>query len=70
MQPVHPASPDYVPGEREHADYPADRGDGDDEPFDDDTDDDDADDDHEEPFEDDEEEEGAPSSSRLFGYAY
>ncbi|GKF49878.1 hypothetical protein Tco_0143129, partial [Tanacetum coccineum] len=38
----------------EHADYPADGGDGDDEPSDDDTDDDDE---EEEPFEDDEEEE-------------
>ncbi|GKG52912.1 hypothetical protein Tco_0550024, partial [Tanacetum coccineum] len=35
--------------EEEHADYPADGGDGDDELSDDDTDDDDADDD-EEPF--------------------
>ncbi|GJS56726.1 hypothetical protein Tco_0651510 [Tanacetum coccineum] len=51
-------SPGYVPdsdpeedpeedSEREHADYPADGGDGDDEPSDDDTDDDDADDDDE-----------------------
>ncbi|GJX53261.1 hypothetical protein Tco_0281630, partial [Tanacetum coccineum] len=54
----------YVPdsdpeedSEKEHADYPADGGDGDDEPFGDDTDDDDANDDDEEPFEDDEEEE-------------
>ncbi|GJZ03315.1 hypothetical protein Tco_0536590 [Tanacetum coccineum] len=115
MQPVHPASPDYVPGpehppeypeylvpsedeapmedqplpadaspvalspgyvpdsdpeedsEEEHADYPADGGDGDDEPSDDDTDDDDADDDDEEPFEDDEEEEEhlAPADSPV-----
>ncbi|GJR76353.1 hypothetical protein Tco_0088718 [Tanacetum coccineum] len=43
--------------EEEHADYPADRGDGDDEPSDDDTDDDDADDDDEEPFEDEEDDE-------------
>ncbi|GJW37016.1 reverse transcriptase domain-containing protein [Tanacetum coccineum] len=35
--------------EEEHADYPADGGDGDDEPSGDDTDDDDADDDDEEP---------------------
>ncbi|GJS33005.1 retrovirus-related pol polyprotein from transposon TNT 1-94 [Tanacetum coccineum] len=96
MQPVHPPSPDYVPGlehpaspnyvpgpgatppspirdticfpmpeypsyvpdsdpeedpeedsEEEHADYPTDGGDGDDEPSGDDTDDDDADDDDE-----------------------
>ncbi|GJT90987.1 hypothetical protein Tco_1079832 [Tanacetum coccineum] len=40
--------------EEEHVDYPANGGDGDDEPSGDDTDDDDAD---EEPFEDDEEEE-------------
>ncbi|GKD43117.1 hypothetical protein Tco_1267762, partial [Tanacetum coccineum] len=53
--------------EEEHADYPADGGDGDDEPSDDDTDDDDADDDEEEPFEDDEEEEEhlAPADSRV-----
>ncbi|GKD28966.1 hypothetical protein Tco_1239744, partial [Tanacetum coccineum] len=47
--------PDSDPEEdskEEHADYPADGGDGDDEPSGDDTDDDD-----EEPFEDDEEEE-------------
>ncbi|GJW03654.1 hypothetical protein Tco_1562510 [Tanacetum coccineum] len=63
-------SPGYVPNfdpeedpeedsEEEHADYPVDGGDGDDEPFDDD-DDDDTDDEDEEPFEDegdDEEEE-------------
>ncbi|GJW91275.1 hypothetical protein Tco_0168828 [Tanacetum coccineum] len=58
-------SPGYVPdsdpeedpeedSEEEHANYPADGGDGDDEPSDDDTDDDDADDDDEEPFEDEE----------------
>nr|GEY21915.1 hypothetical protein [Tanacetum cinerariifolium] len=49
--------------EEDHADYPADRGDGDDEPSDDDDDDDDIDDEHEEPFEvedDDEEEEHLP----------
>ncbi|GKF02622.1 hypothetical protein Tco_0029545, partial [Tanacetum coccineum] len=56
-------SPGYVPNsdpeedpeedsEQEHADYPADGGDGDDEPSDDDTDDDD-----EEPFEDEEDDE-------------
>ncbi|GKF84056.1 hypothetical protein Tco_0248954 [Tanacetum coccineum] len=59
-------SPGYVPdsdpeedSEEEHADYPADGGDGDDEPSDD-GDDDDTDDEDEEPFEeegDDEEEE-------------
>ncbi|GJV04046.1 hypothetical protein Tco_1337615 [Tanacetum coccineum] len=67
-------SPGYVPdsdpeedSEEEHADYPADGGDGDDEPSDDDTDDDDADDDDEEPFEDDEEEEEhlAPADSPV-----
>ncbi|GKG45357.1 hypothetical protein Tco_0495435, partial [Tanacetum coccineum] len=52
-------SPCYVPdsdpkedSEEEHADYPADGGDGDDEPSDDDDDDDDTDDDDEEPFKD------------------
>ncbi|GKG28208.1 hypothetical protein Tco_0406535, partial [Tanacetum coccineum] len=48
-------SPGYVPDsdpEEEHADYPADGGDGDDERSDDDTDDDD-----EEPFEDEEDDE-------------
>ncbi|GKE13356.1 hypothetical protein Tco_1416907, partial [Tanacetum coccineum] len=39
--------------EEEHADYPADGGDGDDEPSDDDDDDDDTHDEDEEPFEDD-----------------
>ncbi|GJX80428.1 hypothetical protein Tco_0328577 [Tanacetum coccineum] len=46
--------------EEDHADYPANRGDGNDEPSDDDEDDDDTDDEDEEPFEeedDDEEEE-------------
>ncbi|GKA93841.1 hypothetical protein Tco_0815827, partial [Tanacetum coccineum] len=46
--------------EEDRADYPADRGDGDDEPSDDDDDEDDTDDEDEEPFEeedDDEEEE-------------
>ncbi|GJY54287.1 hypothetical protein Tco_0445951 [Tanacetum coccineum] len=38
--------------EEDHADYPADRGDDDDEPFDDADDDDDTDDEDEEPFED------------------
>ncbi|GJX33668.1 hypothetical protein Tco_0243523 [Tanacetum coccineum] len=51
----------------DHADYPADGGDGDDEPSDDDDDDDDTDDEDEEPFEDeddDEEEEHlAPADS-------
>ncbi|GKF76214.1 hypothetical protein Tco_0225658, partial [Tanacetum coccineum] len=70
-------SPGYVPDsnpeedfEEEHADYPADGGDGDDEPSGDDIDDDDADDDDEEPFEDEEDDEegGAPSSGRLSGY--
>nr|GFA58571.1 hypothetical protein [Tanacetum cinerariifolium] len=58
-------SPDYVADsdpkedlEDDHADYPADGGDGDDEPFDDDDDDDTDDEDpEEEPFEDEEEEE-------------
>ncbi|GKE23800.1 hypothetical protein Tco_1435312, partial [Tanacetum coccineum] len=53
--------------EDDHADYPADGGDGDDEPTDDDNDDDDTDDEDEEPFEDeddDEEEEHlAPADS-------
>ncbi|GKE95940.1 hypothetical protein Tco_1580795, partial [Tanacetum coccineum] len=53
--------------EEDHADYPADGGDGDDEPIDDDNDDDDTDDKDEEPFEDeddDEEEEHlAPADS-------
>nr|GEZ05788.1 retrotransposon protein, putative, Ty3-gypsy subclass [Tanacetum cinerariifolium] len=58
-------SPDYVADsdpeedlEDDHVDYPADGGDGDDEPFDDDDDDDtDDEDSEEEPFEDEEEEE-------------
>nr|GFA11200.1 hypothetical protein [Tanacetum cinerariifolium] len=57
------ASPDYVADsdpkedpEDDHADYPADGGDGDDEPSDDDDDDDtDAEDPEEEPFEEDDE---------------
>ncbi|GJT21312.1 hypothetical protein Tco_0891249 [Tanacetum coccineum] len=56
-------SPGYVPNsdpekdfEEEHADYPADGGDGDDEPSDDDSNDD-TDDDDEEPFEDEEDDE-------------
>ncbi|GJR03482.1 putative reverse transcriptase domain-containing protein [Tanacetum coccineum] len=69
-------SPGYVPdsdpeedpeedSEEEHADYPTDRGDGDDKPSGDDTDDDDADDD-DEPFEDEEEEEHlAPADSSV-----
>nr|GEX86994.1 putative reverse transcriptase domain-containing protein [Tanacetum cinerariifolium] len=48
--------PDEDP-EDDHADYPADGGDGDDEPSDDDDDDDDTDDEDEEPSEDEEEEE-------------
>ncbi|GKG59688.1 hypothetical protein Tco_0607316, partial [Tanacetum coccineum] len=49
--------------EEEHADYPADGGDGDDEPSSNDSDDDDADDD-EEPLEDEEEEDHlAPADS-------
>ncbi|GKE93557.1 hypothetical protein Tco_1574652, partial [Tanacetum coccineum] len=43
--------------EEEHADYPTDEGDGDDEPFDDDDDDDDTDDEDKEPTEDEEDEE-------------
>ncbi|GKE54300.1 hypothetical protein Tco_1489456, partial [Tanacetum coccineum] len=63
--PEHPSSPveamwhtlilDEDPEEKpeeDHADYPADREDYDDEPFDDDGDDDDTDDEDEEPFED------------------
>ncbi|GJU69739.1 hypothetical protein Tco_1255998 [Tanacetum coccineum] len=58
-------SPGYVPdsdpeedSEEEHADYPADGGDGDDEPSDDDDDDDDdTDDEDEEPFEDEDDDE-------------
>nr|GEU70745.1 putative reverse transcriptase domain-containing protein [Tanacetum cinerariifolium] len=74
--PEHPPSPDYVPGPKHpplpveipYADYPADEGDGDDEPSDDDNDDDTNDEDPEEgPFEneeDDEEEEHlAPADS-------
>nr|GEU75889.1 putative reverse transcriptase domain-containing protein [Tanacetum cinerariifolium] len=69
------ASPDYVADsdleedpEDDHADYPADGGDGDDDPFDDDDDDDDTDDEdpEEEPFEEDDEEEEehlAPANS-------
>ncbi|GJT49253.1 hypothetical protein Tco_0975410 [Tanacetum coccineum] len=56
-------SPGYVPdsdpeedSEEEHADYPADGGDGDDEPSDDDSNDD-TDDDDEEPFEDEDDDE-------------
>nr|GEV25686.1 hypothetical protein [Tanacetum cinerariifolium] len=41
--------------EEDHDDYPADGGDGDDEPFDDDNDDDDTNDEDEEPFEDEDE---------------
>ncbi|GJY91036.1 hypothetical protein Tco_0506232 [Tanacetum coccineum] len=52
-----PADASPEDSEQEHADYPADGGDGDDEPSDDDTDDDDADDDEEEPFEDEEDDE-------------
>ncbi|GJY77826.1 hypothetical protein Tco_0483627 [Tanacetum coccineum] len=51
-------SPSYVPDsdpeedlKEDHADYPADGGDGDDEPSDDDDNDDDTDDEDEEPFE-------------------
>ncbi|GJV03043.1 hypothetical protein Tco_1336612 [Tanacetum coccineum] len=56
-------SPGYVPDSdpeedsEEHADYPADGGDGDDEPSGDDSDDDTDDDDDEEPFEDEEDDE-------------
>nr|GEU86288.1 hypothetical protein [Tanacetum cinerariifolium] len=59
--PEHPPSLDYMPDPKEdleddHADYPADGGDGDDEPFDDDDDDDDdTNDEDEEPFKDEEE---------------
>nr|GEV03752.1 putative reverse transcriptase domain-containing protein [Tanacetum cinerariifolium] len=50
--------------EDDHADYPVDAGDGNDEPLDDD-DDDDIDDKDEEPFEDDEEEHLAPADSSV-----
>ncbi|GKD97942.1 hypothetical protein Tco_1381839, partial [Tanacetum coccineum] len=68
----HPPSPNYVPGpqhppspieedpEVDHADYPADGGDGEDKPSDndnDDDDDDDTDDEDEEPFEDEDDDE-------------
>ncbi|GJU30354.1 hypothetical protein Tco_1173943 [Tanacetum coccineum] len=43
--------------EEDHADYPADGGDGDDESFDDDNDDDDANDKDEEAFEDEDDDE-------------
>ncbi|GKD22408.1 hypothetical protein Tco_1224111, partial [Tanacetum coccineum] len=43
--------------EEEHVDYPADGGDGDEEPSGDDSDDDDDDDDDDEPFEDEEDDE-------------
>nr|GFB91159.1 hypothetical protein [Tanacetum cinerariifolium] len=53
--------------EDDHADYPADRGDGDDEPSDDDDDDDDTDNEDEDPFkeekDDEEEEHLAPAES-------
>ncbi|GJU05702.1 zinc finger, CCHC-type containing protein [Tanacetum coccineum] len=55
---VADSDPDEDPKEdpeEDHADYPADKGDGDDKPSDDD-DDDDTDDEDEEPFEDEEEE--------------
>nr|GEW70395.1 hypothetical protein [Tanacetum cinerariifolium] len=58
------ASPGYVADsdpkedpEEDHADYPADGGDGDDEPSDDDDNDDETDDEDEEPFEDEEDDE-------------
>nr|GEX07503.1 Gag-Pol polyprotein [Tanacetum cinerariifolium] len=63
-QPEHPPSPNYMPGpehplspvvdpDENHADYPNDRGDGDDEPSnDDDDDDDDINDEDKEPFKD------------------
>ncbi|GKD73365.1 hypothetical protein Tco_1331647, partial [Tanacetum coccineum] len=56
-------SPGYMPDSDpeedsgEHADYPADGGDGDNEPSDDDSDDDTDDDDDEEPFEDEDDDE-------------
>ncbi|GKE21353.1 hypothetical protein Tco_1432865 [Tanacetum coccineum] len=43
--------------EEDHADYPADGGDGDDDPFDDDDDDDDTDDEDEDPIEDEDDDE-------------
>nr|GEX03464.1 reverse transcriptase domain-containing protein [Tanacetum cinerariifolium] len=49
--------------EEDHIDYPANGGDGDDEPFDDDDDNDDTDDEDEEPFENEEEEHLASSDS-------
>ncbi|GJX79315.1 hypothetical protein Tco_0327464, partial [Tanacetum coccineum] len=62
---VPDSDPEEDPEEdsEEHADYPANRGDGDDEPSGDDTDDDDADDDDEEPFED--EEDGEEEEEHL-----
>nr|GEU86552.1 reverse transcriptase domain-containing protein [Tanacetum cinerariifolium] len=70
------ASPDYVADfdpkedlEDDQADYPADGGDGDDEPFDDDDDDTNDEDLNEEPFqdeEDEEEEEGHPAPVDSF----
>nr|GEX54225.1 hypothetical protein [Tanacetum cinerariifolium] len=68
IQPVALPSPDYVPGPEhppspDYADYPADGGNGNDEPYDDDDDDDtDVEGPEEEPFEkDDEEEEDYPT---------
>nr|GEX76200.1 putative reverse transcriptase domain-containing protein [Tanacetum cinerariifolium] len=79
--PEHPSSSDYVPGyvvdsdpkkdpEDDHAEYPADGRDGDDEPSDEDNDDDDTYDEDEEPFEDEEDDEGeeehlAPANSSV-----
>nr|GFD11507.1 hypothetical protein [Tanacetum cinerariifolium] len=56
--------------EEDHADYPADGGDGDDEPFDDNDVDDETDDEDEEPFKDEEdneeeEEHLAPADSSI-----
>ncbi|GKB59320.1 hypothetical protein Tco_0915506 [Tanacetum coccineum] len=51
-----PEYPKYLDFKEEHADYPADGGDGDDEPSDDDSNDD-TDDDEEEPFEDEDDDE-------------
>nr|GEU74196.1 reverse transcriptase domain-containing protein [Tanacetum cinerariifolium] len=52
--------------EEDHADYPTDGGDSDDEPSDDDGDDDDTDEEDEEPFEDEKEEEHlAPTDSSV-----
>ncbi|GJW11674.1 hypothetical protein Tco_1577501 [Tanacetum coccineum] len=59
---VADSNPEEDP-EEDHADYPANGGDGDDKPFDDDDDDDDTDDEDEEASDDEEEEHLAPADS-------